>query len=66
MNPISNSAFILLQKHHSGETSLTRAAGSFCGELITDPRPMSEKQQQWLEKLLEKAGLPALDHGEAN
>ena len=65
MKPISESAFNLLQKHRSGEAQLTRAAGSFCGELITDPRPLSEKQEQWLAKLLEKAGLPALESGEA-
>ena len=58
MTATSDLAFRLLEKHRSGEATLTRAAGSFCGELITDPRPLSDKQQSWLLKLAEKAGLP--------
>lgn len=64
VNPISETAFALLEKHRSGETTLTRGAGSFCGELITDPRPLTDKQKSWLDKLVEKAGLSPI--GEAH
>ncbi|MDB5583384.1 MAG: hypothetical protein JWR80_8560 [Bradyrhizobium sp.] len=61
----SDAAFALIVAHRSGATALTRGAGSFCGELITDPRPLTEKQASWLEKLLSKADLPMLSGGEA-
>jgi len=44
----------------NGDYRLTRAAGSFLGQLAVDPTPMSEKQANWLAKLLEKRGLPPL------
>ena len=46
------------------EATLTRKAGSFLGQLAVDPTPMTESQRGWLEKLLERAGLPALSIGE--
>ncbi len=39
---------------------LTRKAGSFLGQLVVDPAPLTESQYSWLAKLLERAGLPAL------
>lgn len=36
---------------------LTRGSGSFLGQLICDPTPMSEKQAEWFEQLAERAGL---------
>jgi hypothetical protein len=39
---------------------LTRKAGSFLGQLCTDPTPMTDLQRDWLAGLLEKAGLPSL------
>lgn len=44
---------------------LTRKAGSFLGQLVADPSPLSEAQTDWLGKLLEKAGLPPLAEGGA-
>lgn len=60
MTAVSNAAFALLEAHRSGAVQLTRAAGSFCGELVADPRTLTEKQASWLDKLLEKAGLPPI------
>lgn len=62
---ISDRAFDLLNLHRDGRVPLTRAAGSFCGELIADPRPLTEKQAEWLDKLLVKAGLPPQRDGGA-
>lgn len=39
---------------------LTRKAGSFLGQLATDPAPMTPAQAEWLAKLLERAELPPL------
>lgn len=58
---MSAKAMALLERHIDGTAPLTRAAGSFAGELVVDPRPLTEKQAAWLAKLLEKAGLPPLD-----
>ena len=41
--------------------SLTRKAGSFLGQLVADSTPMSPAQRDWLDKLLDKAGLPAFE-----
>ena len=45
----------------TGQTKLTRKAGSLCGQLVTDPQPLTERQAEWIETLLERAGLPALE-----
>jgi hypothetical protein len=42
--------------NHGGP--LTRKAGSFLGQLIVDPTPMTAAQRSWLDTLLERAGLP--------
>jgi len=36
---------------------LTRKSGSFLGQLIVDPTPMSTAQQDWFSVLVERAGL---------
>lgn len=41
-------------------TRLTRKAGSFLGQLCTDTTPLSDAQQDWLDTLLERAGLSPL------
>jgi len=43
--------------------SVTRKAGSFLGQVVVDPAPLSEKQADWLDVLLERAGLPPLVGG---
>jgi hypothetical protein len=42
---------------------LTRKAGSFLGQLVVDPTPMSPAQRDWLATLLDRAGLPPLAEG---
>lgn len=42
------------------ETRLTRKAGSFLGQCCADPMPLSDAQLDWLETLLDRAGLPPL------
>lgn len=36
---------------------LTRRSGSFLGQLIVDPTPMTEAQADWFRQLAERAGL---------
>ncbi|WP_197465587.1 hypothetical protein [Erythrobacter sp. HI0063] len=36
---------------------LTRRAGSFAGECVADPRPLTEKQAHWFSQLAEQAGV---------
>ncbi|MEG3154466.1 hypothetical protein [Sphingomonas sp. RB1R13] len=47
----------------NGSERQTRAAGSFLGQLVFDDTPMSEKQENWLATLLDRAGLPPLMTG---
>lgn len=49
----------------NGTSRLSRKAGQFLGQLAVDSTPMSEAQADWLAKLLERAGLPALAKGGA-
>lgn len=42
---------------------LTRKAGSFLGQLVVDPAPLTLKQREWLDTLLERTGLPTLTAG---
>ena len=42
----------------NGDSRLTRKAGSFLGQLVVDPTPLTEAQKSWLATLLERAGLP--------
>lgn len=44
----------------NGGYRLTRKAGQFLGQIAVDPTPMSEKQRDWLAKLLERFELPPL------
>lgn len=47
----------------NGDNRLTRKAGSFLGQCAVDANPLSDAQREWLDTLLERAGLPEL--GEA-
>lgn len=42
---------------------LTRKAGSFLGQLIVDPTPMSPAQADWFAQLAERAELEISEHG---
>lgn len=42
------------------EPKLTRRSGQFCGGLMFDDEPLTEKQQRWLADLLQKNGLGPL------
>ena len=44
----------------NGDGRLTRKAGSFLGQCVVDPTPLSDSQRGWLISLLERAGLPEL------
>ena len=44
----------------NGNFPLTRKAGQFLGQMAVDQSPLSEAQQAWLEKLLDKNGLADL------
>lgn len=45
----------------NGDYRLTRKAGSFLGQLCTDPTPMTDAQADWLATLLSRNNLPALE-----
>jgi hypothetical protein len=49
----------------NGENRLSRKAGQFLGQLAVDPAPMSDRQADWLGRLLNRAGLPPLAPGGA-
>lgn len=42
-------------------TGLTRKAGSFLGQCVVDPTPLTAAQAEWLNKLLDRAGYARLD-----
>jgi hypothetical protein len=44
----------------NGESRLTRKAGSFLGQCVVDPTPLTDAQLDWLKTLLERAELPPL------
>ena len=47
------------------EARLTRKAGSFLGQVVADPTPLTDKQTDWFCTLAERAGVP-LPNGGAN
>ena len=49
----------------NGNHRLSRKAGQFLGQLAVDFTAMSERQADWLGKLLDRAGLPPLAEGDA-
>lgn len=44
----------------TADVRLTRKAGSFLGQLVVDPTPMTPAQLDWLLALLDRAGFPLL------
>ncbi len=57
MPPFADQSGAALALLNSGER-LSRRAGSFLGQLVVDPTPMTPAQAAWLGTLLERAGLP--------
>lgn len=55
-----DAALALLNDPHQ---RLSRKAGSFLGQCAVDDAPLSLKQLEWLETLLERAGQPSLEVG---
>jgi len=49
----------------NGGYKLSRRAGQFLGQLAVESSLLSEAQEGWLAKLLERAGLPPLATGGA-
>ena len=49
----------------NGNQRLSRKAGQFLGQLAVDSSSMSEAQDDWLAKLLNRASLPPLAEGGA-
>lgn len=47
----------------NGSSRLSRKGGSFLDQCCVDETPLSEGQLQWLQTLLERAGLPPLAEG---
>jgi hypothetical protein len=47
----------------TGNHRLSRKAGQFLGQLAVDPSPMSDRQRDWLVKLLAKHDLTPLAEG---
>lgn len=41
----------------SGQSRLTRKAGSFLGQLVVDPLPMTDAQSEWFLTLAQRAGV---------
>ena len=60
MTPQRQAALALLNDHVD---TLTPKAGQFLGQLAVTTSPMTQKQADWLGKLLDRAGLPPLDEG---
>lgn len=55
-------AAALLQLTAHADT-LTPKGGQFLGQIAVSENPLTEKQANWLGKMLERAGLPPLDDG---
>jgi hypothetical protein len=47
----------------NSDAKLSRKEGGFLGQIAVDPSPLSTKQTEWLDKLLERAGLPPMANG---
>lgn len=41
-------------------TRMSRKAGSFCGQTVVDDTPLTPAQRDWLDTLLDRAGLPPI------
>lgn len=57
MVPFADASGAALALLNRGER-LSRKAGSFLGQCVVDPTPLTPAQSDWLRTLLERAGLP--------
>lgn len=55
----ADAGFALIVAHRDGDIGLTKKAAQFAGQLVAAHEPLSDAQAEWLEKLLNRAGLPA-------
>lgn len=62
MPPFADASGAALAILNLGERQ-TRKAGSFLGQLVVDPTPLTPAQSDWLRMLLERAGLPPVAGG---
>lgn len=61
MTPVAAAALALLRANNP---PISRKGGSFLGQLVVDPTPLTERQADWLALLLDRAGLPPLSEWE--
>jgi hypothetical protein len=62
MKPFANQRDAALALLNS-DSPKTRKSGSFLGQLAVDETPLTDKQRDWLDTLLERAGLLPLANG---
>lgn len=55
----ADAGFALIVAHRDGRTRLTKRSAQYCGQLVAAHEPLSDAQVEWLEQLLNRAGLPA-------
>ncbi|MEZ5748707.1 MAG: hypothetical protein R3D83_02105 [Caenibius sp.] len=60
MTPFLHARDAALALLNDATQRLSRKAGSFLGQVAVDDTPLSPKQRDWLDTLLERAGSPAL------
>ncbi|WP_422057976.1 hypothetical protein [Sphingomonas sp.] len=54
---VAGLAYAMLTKHRQGDIKLTRKAGSFLGQLVCEPAPLTAAQADWFATLQRRAGL---------
>ena len=59
INTPADAGFALIVAHRDGRTRLTKRSAQYCGQLVAAHEPLSDAQEEWLEQLLNRAGLPA-------
>lgn len=45
----------------TSDAKVSRRAGSFLGQCVVDPTPLTKPQLDWLQLILRRAGLPPLE-----
>jgi len=47
----------------NSEARISRKAGSFLGQIVADPLPLTEAQAEWLAQLVSRAERPSGERG---